>query len=73
MFGKRKFKREFKLREFTDEHPAPDIGSDEKDKHVRFSSPNRSGYPRLLDNWPVFAIIGLLTLFTILVMRWMSR
>ncbi len=73
MFGKRKLIREFKLREFNVEPPAPETDNDENEKHVRFSSPNRSSYPRLLDNWPVFAIIGLLTLFTILVMRWMSR
>ena len=70
MFRKRIPKREFRLRGRADEAPPKD---EKDDRHVRFSPPDRTRYPRLLDFWPVFVIVGILFVVVIFVLRWMSR
>ena len=70
MFIKRIPKREFKLR--AHENKSEIIENENDDKFVHFLKPDRSHYPRILDFWPVFVIVGLLAFVTILIIRWMS-
>ncbi|HHS50268.1 MAG TPA: hypothetical protein ENN07_04050 [candidate division Zixibacteria bacterium] len=72
MIKRRLPKREFKLRSRLDEEPEGLREDFEREKHVQISRPDRSHYPRILDFWPVFALVGLLTLVTILILRWLS-
>lgn len=70
IFEKRLPKREFKLRTHSEENAATDHKADDE-KYVHFSKPDRSNYPRVLDFWPVFVVIGILTVVTILILRWL--
>lgn len=70
MFEKRLPKREFKLNTHLDKEPDDPISDD--GKFVHFSKPDRSHYPRILDFWPVFVVVGILTVATILILRWLS-
>ncbi|HDR90954.1 MAG TPA: hypothetical protein ENN75_01770 [candidate division Zixibacteria bacterium] len=71
MFEKRHTRREFKLNSRADKPPPEDIEEDEK-KHVRIEPPDRTSYPRLLDNWMIILVFALLILFLIFIMRWLS-
>ncbi len=70
MFEKRHTRREFKLHSRADK-PLPEE-VEEEEKHVRISPPDRSSYPRLLDNWMIILVFALLILFLIFIMRWLS-
>ncbi len=70
MFEKRLPKREFKLSSHLETEPDESVPEDVK--FVHFSKPDRSHYPRILDFWPVFVVVGILTVATILVLRWLS-
>ncbi len=73
MFHKRIPKREFRLRSHAEEFPAPkEEENKEGGRHVRFPAPDRTGYPRVLDFWPVFVIVGILFVMAIFVLRWIS-
>lgn len=73
MFEKRHTRREFKLHSRADK-PLPEEKEEkeEEEKHVRISPPDRSSYPRLLDNWMIILVFALLILFLIFIMRWLS-
>jgi len=70
MFEKRHTRREFKLHSRAEKQPIETV--EEEEKHVRISPPDRSSYPRLLDNWMIFLVFTLLILFLIFIMRWLS-
>ena len=71
MFGKIQKRREFKLRKH-DEPPVRNKtdAENENQRHVHFESPDRSRYPRLLNHWPIFVIMGIIVLLAIFFLKW---
>ncbi len=71
MLGKRRTRREFKLRTREEERPKVDTQSEE-DKRIHISPPDRSNYPRLFDNWMIILVFVLLIVFLIFILRWLT-
>lgn len=71
MLGKRRTRREFKLRTREEERPKVDVQSEEE-KRIRISPPDRSKYPRLFDNWLIILVFALLIVFLIFILRWLT-
>ncbi|RKZ31145.1 hypothetical protein DRQ36_03120 [bacterium] len=73
IFKKKQPRREFKLRKREIRETLEEKNADEETKrHVHFDPPDRSHYPRILDFWPVFLIVGVLVVFLFFVLRWIS-
>jgi len=66
-------KREFKLRKHSvDERGSEENSPDRENKYVSFEKPDRSRYPRILDYWPIFVLMGILVLFLLLVLKFLG-
>jgi hypothetical protein len=70
LFGKLPQRREFKLRKT--EKPENNAREEPRPLHVKFDKPDRSKYPRLLNNWRLLAFIGVLALVSFFILRWLS-
>lgn len=75
MFGKKHKRREFKLLKRSEEPREKNTEQKQEadeEKRIRISPPDRSSYPRLMDNWMIILVFALLILFLIFILRWIG-